>query len=261
LVRAYLFDAAGNHVVLGWVDNPGLASDRVHAWLREVAWSDLTGKNPELFAVVRGRGSRVRASFWNPDGTRERLCGNAVRCIPSCLALGGRHRFSAEPVVVETGIGPLLARSPGPGQGTAELRRSAITLTTMPGGDAMVEVGTPHRVRVVCDLDCTDLVELGRAWSTARTAINATFVQPRDGWLEVRTFERGVAGETGSCGTGAIAACLAHPVGGRRVEVRFRSGEKLWVEMDRDPVVLGGRCSVVHSLSVPLDSEPVLETV
>jgi diaminopimelate epimerase len=125
----------------------------------------------------------------------------------------------------------------------------------------MVEVGTPHRVRVVSGVDSSELVELGRAWSTARLAVNATFVEPRDGWLEVRTFERGVAGETASCGTGAIAACITHPIGAGRVEVKFHSGERLWVDMDRDRVVLGGRCSVVHSLSVRLDAEPVLETV
>ena len=60
----------------------------------------------------------------------------------------------------------------------------------------------------------------------------------------MRTYERGVEGETLACGTGALAAARLAVVRGVcsfPVEVRCRSGEKLMVDDAEGCMVLSGR--------------------
>ena len=78
-----------------------------------------------------------------------------------------------------------------------------------------VNTGVPHVVVFVDDLEAVEVEKLGREiryhrrFSPAGT--NATFVSPVEpGRAAIRTYERGVEGETLACGTGAVAA------GGRR---------------------------------------------
>ena len=55
----------------------------------------------------------------------------------------------------------------------------------------------------------------------------------KQGGIHLRTYERGVEGETLACGTGALAAARLAVVRGVcsfPVEVRCRSGEKLMVD-------------------------------
>ena len=66
----------------------------------------------------------------------------------------------------------------------------------------------------------------------APAGANANFVQRTDQGIAVRTYERGVEGETLACGTGATAAALAaaHVHGlDSPVRVRVASGDVLTI--------------------------------
>ena len=43
---------------------------------------------------------------------------------------------------------------------------------------------------------------------------NVNFVEPEDGFIKVRTYEKGVEDETFACGTGIVASCVASYVRG-----------------------------------------------
>ena len=72
--------------------------------------------------------------------------------------------------------------------------------------------------------------------------------------LEIRTYERGVEGETLACGTGAIAAALVSAERGlvtSPARVRTRGGEELVIHFEREEgavteVWLEGNTSVVY---------------
>ena len=71
----------------------------------------------------------------------------------------------------------------------------------------------------------------------AKTGINVNYVAEGPDGLAIRTYERGVEGETLACGTGVTAAALSFAErrqlkGAQRIEVRARGGQ-LAVEFER----------------------------
>jgi diaminopimelate epimerase len=70
-----------------------------------------------------------------------------------------------------------------------------------------VNTGVPHAVIFVEDLDIPidEIAPLIRHSSIFPEGTNVNFVKAGEPF-EVRTFERGVEGETFSCGTGAVAS-------------------------------------------------------
>ena len=106
-----------------------------------------------------------------------------------------------------------------------------------------LDTGVPHAVLFVPDADKAMVLELGpeirRHPHFAPRGTNVNFVQVLGpGRIRVRTFERGVEGETLACGTGVTASALisarvhqfASPV-----KVQVQGGDELEVSFtDRD---------------------------
>jgi diaminopimelate epimerase len=116
------------------------------------------------------------------------------------------------------------ARSNGSGDG-AEIRLpDAEVPAAVPGLEpragerwlAFGTVGVPHLIVRVDDIERIDLPGRGRALrfepSLGPAGANVNFVAPGEGGGEpwsIRTYERGVEGETLACGTGTVAAAIA----------------------------------------------------
>jgi diaminopimelate epimerase len=121
-----------------------------------------------------------------------------------------------------------------------EPRGLRLGLRLRAGGRALtahfVEVGVPHAVVPVRSLAGLDVAGLGRAIrrhrAFGRAGANVDFVRRAGAGLDLRTYERGVEGETWACGTGAAAAAVvAWKLGWLRppVRVRVRGGQTLTV--------------------------------
>jgi len=166
-----------------------------------------------------------RMEFYNPDGSGGMMCGNGGRCIAAFADwLGitpsepGHYRFLA-PDGLHTA--DILARPSG-GCGTTDTGKQWTVRLGMIDVDGIREVlggyflntGTRHFVKFVEDVDAIDVATEGKAlrWNEAFApeGTNVNFVQRMpDGTLRIRTFEKGVEGETLACGTGITAAALA----------------------------------------------------
>jgi diaminopimelate epimerase len=114
-----------------------------------------------------------------------------------------------------------------------------------------VDTGVPHTVVLVDRLDQVDVERLGRQlrhhqrFQPRGTNVDFVEANPRNRRrLRIRTYERGVEGETLACGTGVTAAAVIHALrlesdlrrrNGRsadhRIEVQTRSGETLTVTL------------------------------
>jgi diaminopimelate epimerase len=103
-------------------------------------------------------------------------------------------------------------------------------------------MGVPHVV-ILCDaVDEIDVIARGRKIrmdpSLRPDGANVNFVAPRpEGGWAIRTYERGVEGETLACGTGAISsAILLNAWGASGAETTFttRSDRPVVVRLRRD---------------------------
>jgi len=228
--------------------------------------------------VFIGPGSRpeaVRMIYFNSDGSRAAMCGNAALCstrLAARLGLAPSQRMTLETDAAtyesrcapssdgegaELHLAPVQAPTSVPGLTTAAGERKAV----------LGLVGVPHLVILVDDVDGVDVLGRGRALRSdpalGPAGANVNFISPGGGgeggggraseW-RMRTYERGVEDETLACGTGAVAAAcavagwgLAEPPltfwtrSGRRLEVRARRS----ADGSYDDVWLGGEARVV----------------
>ena len=182
-------------------------------------------------------------SFFNSDGSTGEMCGNGARCFARFVRkqTGQDRDFS-----FETEAGIISARFRGDLvqvnlTDPLDLRLDQkLPLRDGPQLIHSVNTGVPHAVLFVPDADKAMVLQVGpevrRHPHFAPKGTNVNFVQVLGpGQIRVRTFERGVEGETLACGTGVTASALisarvhrfASPVqvqvqGGDRLEVSFR---------------------------------------
>jgi diaminopimelate epimerase len=175
--------------------------------------------------------------YWNSDGSLAALCGNAALC-SARLAVYLELTPPGE-LCLHTDAGLVRAMSDG-SAATPEIKLPDFAMPSdVPGLEPRPEerwlmfasVGVPHIVARVEDVERVDLSARGRSLrqdpSFQPAGANVNFVSspaaPNDQWL-IRTYERGVEGETLACGTGTVAAAVALAARGEvRLPVRFRS--------------------------------------
>ncbi len=189
----------------------------------------------------------VRVRIFNSDGAEVEACGNAMRCVArllmdrddnaltirSAAGLLEARRSANNPEHFSVDMGPARA-----GWQDIPLARECDTdhvpLSLGPLADPVaVNMGNPHAVFFVNDVDSVPLAELGPTLEhdpifPERANIGVAQVNGTD-TLRLRVWERG-AGLTLACGSGACAAGVAaHRRGltGRTVRVQVERGELL----------------------------------
>jgi diaminopimelate epimerase len=157
--------------------------------------------------------------YLNADGGTAEYCGNGARCLARValdLGLG-----SAGEVRFRTGAGVQSARRTADGSGidlafghvAAPVARRGIEASGRTFEGREVRAGVPHLVIAVDDVESVRLAEWGAALrhhaTFAPAGTNVDFIAPlAPSRIAMRTYERGVEGETLACGSGAIASAL-----------------------------------------------------
>ena len=219
-IRFYKMTGSGNDfVVLDTREQPA------SAWTPEriaAACDRRHGIGADGLVALGLEDGGVRMDYWNADGSRPAMCGNAALCSARLAVQLGMA--PADRIRLLTDAGIVESRCLG-GSDMAEIRlpdafvpRPVPAIVTEAGERAiwLGTVGVPHLVVLVEEIDAVDVARRGRELrhhrATGPTGANANFIaEPQSGgaeWL-IRTFERGVEGETFACGTGTVAAGLA----------------------------------------------------
>jgi diaminopimelate epimerase len=167
--------------------------------------------------------------YYNSDGNESTMCGNGGRCVSRLFyklfpEIGNRFNFQAidghhSVKILEDGRVSLEMRNVG----------------RIKQGNKYWELdtGSPHYVTIRNDLFSIDVNKEGSSirysQEYAKDGINVNFVDIEDDYIAVRTYERGVEGETLSCGTGVTAAALAADLytnnkQGNSIEVHTKGG-------------------------------------
>ena len=223
----YKLSGAGNDFIALVLEGDAepLTPERVSSWCRRGLSLGADG----VMTLRRTEGG-ARMVHWNADGSRAALCLNGSRAaIRLAFELGWAD--DTGPIRLETDAGTLVGRRPGTtrclvtlpgsiaGSGDDDSTIRAVRLEI--AGDLAVDghylvVGVPHLVVAHDDLDALPIDRLGPplrhherfGGSGPDGGANVDFVTwpKHDEPMHLRTWERGVEGETLACGTGVVAA-------------------------------------------------------
>lgn len=191
------------------------------------------------------RDAAFRMTYLNSDGSRASMCGNAALCCTRLAVELGAVNPAGFAFEADTGSIHARMRDGRPEIDLGAVRdvRTALDLPLQPGekriGFALA--GVPHLTVLVEDAGSAPVAERGRELRfhrSLRDGANVNFVARRpDGTFAIRTYERGVEGETLACGTGAVAtATLLREWGEESEPIRLatRSGRTLEVRLRKD---------------------------
>ncbi len=197
-----------------------------------------------LIVIVPSKRVDFKWRFFNADGSEAEMCGNGSRCAARFAYL---KKIAKKDMAFETLAGVIHARVQNELvkvqiAGASGLRMNiAVPLDSGLRMGHFINAGVPHLVYLSKNLDGEDIERTGRTtryhdlFKPAGTNVDFIQIQGKHR-LRIRTYERGVEGETLACGTGSVAAALIAGALGAvisPVEVQTRGGEKLVVSFDR----------------------------
>lgn len=266
----YKMQGCGNDFVV--IDNRklGVPVEKMSLWAEKLCQRAFGVYADGLFFIENapeGSGLDFIWQFYNSDGSRAEMCGNASRCagrLAHALGIAGeQHVFGSDAGPIKVHVFP-------------ELEEVKVQLTPPEGlrvkqtleidGEKyqyhFANTGVPHAVVQVADVEAIDIKKLGAAFryheAFAPAGTNVNFVQIDDNdSLIVRTYERGVEDETYACGTGVSAVQLtlhAQGLTDAAVRVRTSGGEILKVIIEDGNVFLQGGAELTFSGEVFLES-------
>jgi diaminopimelate epimerase len=189
------------------------------------------------------RGADFRMRYYNADGGEAEMCGNGARCFARFLRRLGADKSE---ISFETLAGIIRASFPDNEVRVAmsdpHSHRPPVSLEINGRTQEVhfVNTGVPHAVVFTDDVETVDVSKDGAALrhhpAFAPKGTNANFVQVFSSEsIAIRTYERGVEGETLACGTGVCAAALLHHLRTRSpspVHVKVRGGDILQVAFE-----------------------------
>lgn len=178
-----------------------------------------------LMLLEKSEAYDFRMTYFNSDGSGGMMCGNGGRCIVAFAADLGITSFdfdaadgyhAAEILEVKDGVKTVRLKM----KDVCEISRHDVLEGVSGAAEGFfLDTGTRHYVRFVDNLEQYDIVREGRdirmnASEFLPVGVNVNFVEPADGLVKVRTYEKGVEDETFACGTGIVASCIASFVNG-----------------------------------------------
>lgn len=201
-------------------------------------------------ALVPSNEADFKWLFYNSDGSHAAMCGNATRAVAhyafnnqlasssmKFLTDAGLIKSTVQENIVQTQMTqPKVIKEPFEQEG----------LTWY-----LIDTGVPHLVTLVDDLEKYnhDLCSKMRYEYNA----NVNFAKVENGKIYVRTYERGVEGETLACGTGMVA-CFLRAKDLKLVDdktfVYPKSKEELTISIKDDTVYFKGAVKKVFSTEI-----------
>jgi diaminopimelate epimerase len=212
----------------------------MRGFVKAVCRRGLSVGSDGVIFIQRSPRANFRWHYYNADGGEAEMCGNGSRCAARFAVL---RKIAPKTLTFETLAGVI----------HAEVGKTGVTVRLPLPTDLRLHVplevdgkqydahffntGVPHTVLFVDDVEAVDVARLGRAIrfhpTFAPAGTNSNFVEI-DGptRLAIRTYERGVEGETLACGTGSVAAALLAGLLGKArspVTLKTRGGPPLKV--------------------------------
>ena len=272
-IKAFKMDGLGNDFVIidQRIRNLNLSKDEII----KICDRDFIGCD-QLILIKKNREINASLEFYNSDGSVSGACGNGTRCIADFLS----KESNKKEITIKTSSGLLKSRILGNNLVETEIGIPKTTWEDIPlskkldtkdlkieikdksnnkhiGGVA-VNVGNPHIIFFVNDIESFDLNKIGpkienhelfpdKCNVTLAKVINKNLVK-------VRVWERG-AGLTKACGTAACATAVAGNIKSlinKTTDIEFALG-RLTISIDKkNSVHMKGPVSDIKNIDIKL---------
>ena len=186
-----------------------------------------------LLVLGKSKKSDFKMRIFNADGSEAEMCGNGLRCAALYVGKKGRMKIEAIAGIYEAEI-MAKDRVRIKMEEPKDLKRDlAIKVNGRNVKVGYLDTGVPHAVIFVQGIDDIDVDSIGRniRYHTKfkPRGTNVDFVEVVDDKnIKIRTYERGVEGETLACGTGAVASAIISGLSSRgsvyRISVHTKGG-------------------------------------
>ncbi len=196
-----------------------------------------------LIVFERSHPTHFHMRIFNSDGSEAEMCGNGIRCLAHFIhgLFDINGEFTIETMLqqihvrVENGVVTVFMPLPSKVEYNVPLNIDEEEVFVH-----ALDTGVPHVVRFVDDIDCDLLmksapkIRFHPKFFPKGTNVNFAQLLP-NGIVSIRTYERGIEGETLACGTGAVAvAVAASKIYGLSspIKIKTRSSDVLEISFD-----------------------------
>jgi diaminopimelate epimerase len=206
-VKFQKYQGTGNDFVM--IDNREYGLEKDTALIKKMCDRRFGIGADGLIFLQQKSGYDFEMVYFNSDGNESTMCGNGGRCLIQFAShlgvVGVRCKFWAVDGEHEGEILP---------DGTVKLKMKNVERIENLNNDFVLNTGSPHYVQFVNDVRTLKVVEEAQrirySEKFMHEGINVNFAEKKsNNELVVRTYERGVEGETLSCGTGVVACALS----------------------------------------------------
>jgi len=180
--------------------------------------------------------------FYNADGSRANMCGNASRAVAHYAHEKGISKDGVAEFL--TGAGVIRATINGLYVVSDMTKPEILREDIEEDGERwwLIDSGVPHLIAVRDNIDNFDIEQMRRLRHRYNANVNICKVE--DDTMYVRTYERGVEDETLACGTGMVACFIRNHKEGKvpdQVKVHPKSGDELYVNYEEGVYRFGGK--------------------
>ncbi len=203
--------------------------------------------------------------YYNPDGSGATFCGNGARCIVAFAKKLGIINYKTE-FIASDGVHKAFINN-----NIVKLEMKNIDSFLQKDDYIFMNTGSPHVVKFCNNLDSYNVQEEGSIIRYKAdfnpVGTNVNFVEQKNNYLQVRTYEKGVENETFSCGTGVVASALSfsinatisgHSINNNIVNIKTKGGNlKVYFDKNNDKftnIWLEGAATFVYQGTFTMNS-------
>ena len=206
-ITFYKYQGTGNDFIL--IDNrennlPELTEKRIRIFCDRKF-----GIGADGFIILNKKeGYDFEMVYHNADGSESTMCGNGGRCMVQFAYDLGIHKTEYNFLAIDGSHSAAIDT-----EKKVRLKMQDVSAVETHAGYAILNTGSPHYVKFDNDVRHIDVekegAEIRYSKAFEEIGVNVNFVENTGPYnIYVRTYERGVEGETLSCGTGVTAAAL-----------------------------------------------------